>query len=61
MKQKVIIGLNAEYIFWQASVNETSPTFLTSNTEFGCYRLKRALFGISSFPECFEKQLNRTL
>lgn len=47
------MGLNAGYIFWQASVNKTRSKFLISNTAFGCYKLKRAPFGIGSFAEYF--------
>lgn len=51
MKQKIVMGLNAE--FWQGNVNEASSGFLTSNTTFGCCKLKRVLFGINSFPVHF--------
>lgn len=53
MKQKIIMGLNAGYIFWQANVSEASSKFVTSNTAFECYKVKRVPFGISSFPGYF--------
>lgn len=52
MKKK-IMELNTGYIFWQANVNEASSKFLTSNTAFESYKLKRVPFGISSFPGYF--------
>ncbi len=56
---KVFSKLDANCGYWQMKLHENSQRLTTFITPFGRYYCKRLLFGISSAPEIFQREMQK--
>ena len=60
-KDKYFSKMSANSGFWQIKLDESSKELTTFITPFGRYGFSQMLFGVTSAPENFQRQISKTL